>query len=106
MKIILEFKTKYEHDKYCLDFVKSLEKEDVRVDFSKFEGQRVPDYTRRQRWSEIDLQFIKEHYMYKKIPWIAKQLRRKPHAVYQKLNKMYEQGLPHKKPKNGEVEEQ
>jgi len=104
MKITLEFKSKFEHDKYCLDFAKSLESENIHVNVGA--GSPITDYTRRKNWSDMEVQFLKDNYMIKKVRWIAKQLRRKPTQVSAKLVYMYNQGLPHKRSKNGEINEQ
>lgn len=109
MKIILEFKTKFEHDRYIQDRYQQMYQRDdslTSMTMTGFQGASIEDVTRRKRWTEIEIQFIKENYMAKKATWIAKQLRRKPIQVYAKIAEMYRKGLPKKRPRNGEVNEQ
>jgi hypothetical protein len=103
MKIIIEFKNKFEHDKYCLDFSKNLLDNPAHIDVGT--GLAIEDNTRRKHWSEMEIQFVKDNYAFKKVRWIAKQLRRKSTAVSQMLTRLYAAGLPKKKPKNGEIYE-
>ena len=69
-----------------------------------FKGEQIPDYTRRKTWSALELGFLRDNYQTKKITWIARQLRRRPSQVYQRLARMYAEGLPEKQPRNGRVE--
>lgn len=104
MKIVIEFNSKAEHDQYIKSHKTgrhTFADEDVSV--PTFKGQPVADYTRRKSWSQLELAFLKDNYQAKKITWIAKQLRRKPTQVYQRLHEMYKNGLPAKRPSNGAI---
>ncbi len=100
MKIILEFRSKPEHDKYCKDFCENYNKPEVIIG-----GEPIDDTTRRKHWSDSEIEFLKDNYKFKKTRWIAKQLRRKPIAISQKLSKLYELGLPKKRSRSGEINE-
>ena len=107
MKIILEFKTKFKHDKYIQDRYSQMYQRDDSLSVSgSMVGSPIEDNTRRKRWTDLEIQFIKDNYMNKKGSWIAKQLRRKSANVYAKIAEMYRKGLPMKRPRNGEVDEQ
>jgi len=105
MKIILEFKTKFEHDKYCVDQTRLLERETVNGVSMIKNGIPINDYSKRRGWSELEMQFVKDNYMSKKITWIAKQLRKKPTQLYSKMTELYANGLPRKFARSGEVNE-
>ena len=100
MKIILEFKSRFEHDRYCCEVVEKIEKPEIIIG-----GEPIDDTTKRKHWSDSEIQFLRDNYETKKVRWIAKQLRRKSTAVYQKLTKLYEAGLPKKRNNNGEIQE-
>jgi hypothetical protein len=107
MKLILEFKSKFEHDKYCSDQVALLEKANDGISAPKLTmGAPIGDYTRRKFFTEMELQFIKDNYITKKATWIARQLRRKPPAIYSQISKMYAEGLPRKRGRSGEVSQE
>src|SRR5690606_36753869 len=66
---------------------------------------KIETHTRRRYWTDLELQFVKEHYMTKSTRWIAAALRRKPLDVNNKLTQMYKKGLPRKRSRSGEVVE-
>ena len=105
MKLILEFKSKLEHDSYCIGQTRLLERETISGVSSIKDGLPINDFSRRKSWSEMELQFVRDNYMSKKLTWIAKQLRKKPTSVYNVMHRLYERGLPRKRSKNGEIDE-
>lgn len=109
MKIHLEFESWEEHDAYVDgQFIRrhsAVEREEVNIQEKALASVRVPDVTRRRGFSEYEIAFVKDYYQKKKIPWIAKALRRKPAAIYMLLNRLYKEGLARKSNRHGAVEE-
>jgi len=99
MKIILEFDTVIEHDMYIQTKAKEYIKEfgeQIIVNPEEEINNHVsqPDttietYTRRRYWTDLELQFLRDHYVEKNVRWIAKALRLKDTDVQQKLYQLY-----------------
>jgi len=56
-----------------------------------------------KKWTEFELNFLRDNYLAKRIPWIAAKLMRKPSSCYQMLNVMYSKGLRKKATRAGKV---
>lgn len=50
-------------------------------------------YRSNKKWTEFEIDFIKQNYMGKTNEWIAKKLGRKKTSISTALNKMYKSGL-------------
>lgn len=123
MKIILEFQSEQELNAYiqikAKDFIdqNSPQEEDgSKILEEQYNGgealsvsetdTKIETHTRRRHWSDMEIQFLKDYYLYKSVRWIAKSLRRKNTDVHAKLAQMYKKGLPRKKAKNGRIREE
>lgn len=103
MKIIIEFDSKAEHDAYVNAHRSSKIDHSDELIIPTIKGSPIEDHTRRKGWSEYELEILRANYQTKKIAWIAKQLRRRPNDLYQKLHMMYKLGLPKRRPSSGPV---
>lgn len=68
---------------------------------------RIIDTSRKnRRWTEFELQFLKDNYMIKSRAWIAESLHRPPNMITAKLQELYKKGLPRKIKKSTKVIEE
>ena len=67
-------------------------------DFNKrLSNTRLPRTTRaNKKWTEFELEFLRDNYRSKNMKWIANALHRPRPAVSSKLHMMYNEGLPRK----------
>lgn len=65
---------------------------------------RIIDTSRKnRRWTDFELQFLKDNYMVKSRAWLAESLHRPPTHITGKLEYMYKRGLQRKSKKNGKI---
>ena len=70
----------------------------------KLISTRIIDTTRKnRRWSDFELQFLKDNYQIKSRAWLAESLHRPPAIITSKLQEMYKKGLPRKTKRDGKV---
>lgn len=109
MKISLEFEDENELRAFIYTKAKEFVAEELESSKEVFHigepGAAIESTHRRKYWAEVEVQFVKDYYMIKKVPWIAKQLRRKKADVSAKLAQMYKKGLPKKYSRNGKIRE-
>lgn len=72
----------------------------------KLISTRIIDTTRKnRRWTDFELQFLRDNYMIKSRAWLAESLHRPPTIITAKLQELYKRGLARKHPKNGVIHE-
>ena len=68
----------------------------ISIEGSSFKKDIKLPVRNKKKFTEFELDFIRDNYKAKSIIWIAAKLSRKKEAIYTQLVKMYKKGLPRK----------
>lgn len=106
MKINLEFESWDEYQLFLKSRGRRKTDEDDSYIHPKDTGTMIPRLSRRKRWSDYEVAFLKENYMIKSVRWISSALGKKQQNVQNKLFQLYKAGLPKKRSRSGKTKEE